>query len=301
MESKTLDMEKRPISGDGYLRAIMENLEEIVLLVDRDGKITRMNQAAQQAVELTHSHPGELEYYQILFGCENPFDTSNLSSPARTVFKTGSPARSSHDRHKGDRQHLYDITATPVFDEKGSIHEVIEIIKDVTAIKNAKKTQTSKTMLAKLVQSIPEALVTIHPNGLLDPCNDAIQTLFGYTRDEVRGRPFLDLIAAEDHPLISNVLMNTNQSENGSECFELKGQNKNHATFPLEVSLSPWSLNGKRYITAILRKVQSENRPEQNLGRDTEENELARQTRENAELRDRLDGKLIKDNEFIIG
>ncbi len=116
-----------------------------------------------------------------------------------------------------------------------------------------------------IVDTAPEAIVTIDPAGTIQSANDAVSAQFGYGPDELVGRPVGLLLA--DPAAGQRAWGEASGGPGHGAMLELAGRRRDGTTFDLEVSLGGWASQGRRFLTAILRDVSARKRAEDALRR----------------------------------
>ncbi len=128
-------MKGRGIEND-YLQAIIDSLEDELMVIDGDYRIVQVNKATL----LRHGkHKEEVigKYcYDISHGLAEICHPPRHECPIKTVWETGKPARVTHMHVyyvKGVKRERYlDIIASPIADSEGNVTMVVELMRDVT-------------------------------------------------------------------------------------------------------------------------------------------------------------------------
>ncbi len=132
--------------GD-YLQAVIDSLEDELMVVDKNYRIVQAN----EAVLLRHGKRKQEvigKYcYDISYGRSQPCPSSAAHEcPIQTVWETGRPAQVTHTHvyyvngEKQERQ--LDIIASPITDSQGNITAVTEVMRDVTEAKELESRMT---------------------------------------------------------------------------------------------------------------------------------------------------------------
>ena len=119
-----------------------------------------------------------------------------------------------------------------------------------------------------VADSASDAIISADNHGNIVYWNRAAETVFGYTVDEVLGRP-LDFIMPDryrDAHHAGMVRANSGgQSHVIGHTVELHGLRKGGAEFPLELSLSTWTIDGSAFYTGIIRDITERKQVEREL------------------------------------
>ena len=118
--------------------------------------------------------------------------------------------------------------------------------------------QASEEKYHGLVQSAPDGIVGIGGDGNVVLFNEAAERLFGYTAQEILGRPLTILMPGQfrgNHQDGVRRLHETGQLSSNGRIKECEGLHKDGRTFPMELSLSVSGSREKMIVTGILRDV----------------------------------------------
>ena len=139
--------------------------------------------------------------------------------------------------------------------------EYVGAVTDVTRRKQAER------KFRGLLESAPDAMVVMNPQGRIVLVNAQVEKLFGYLREELVGRE-VSILVPEPSP--------GRQSESRAGFFaspwmlpaeglEVCGRRKNGTEFPVEISLSPLETEEGTLISAAVRDITERKRAEQEL------------------------------------
>ena len=131
----------------------------------------------------------------------------------------------------------------------------------------------SETLIERVLELAPDAVVLADTNGRIKLVNQQAETIFGYTRAELLGLP-VELLIPERirgrhpaHRASYAAQPHTRPMGNG---LDLHAMRKDGVEFPVEISLSPIMIDGTMHIISVIRDV-------------TAQRELERRTRESLE------------------
>lgn len=111
--------------------------------------------------------------------------------------------------------------------------------------------QAAEARLRTIFDTAVDAMVVVDRNGVVNSFNPAAERIFGYDAAEVTGRSVSMLIP---WPGWKELVAGTQR--------EAEGRRKGGQTFPLELSIGTWFLDGREYFTGIVRDVSARKRAE---------------------------------------
>ncbi|MCH7923727.1 MAG: PAS domain S-box protein [Nitrospinae bacterium] len=126
----------------------------------------------------------------------------------------------------------------------------------------------SEERFRSVTQSATDAIISADSRGNIISWNKGAETIFGYSEEEVLGKP-LTLLMPErykgDHRKGLERVLSTGESDVIGKTVELHGLRNDGSEFPLEISLSTWKKGGEPYYCGIIRDVTERKRMEQEL------------------------------------
>lgn len=136
--------------------------------------------------------------------------------------------------------------------------------------------------LRAVVQSATDGIVTGNSDGIIVDFNRGAELIFGYSVQELLGRPLTVLMPERFHDAHNRGMaryLATGEARIMGRRAEFVGRRKDGREFPLEMSLSTWKTSQGRFFTGILRDISERKEAETRLSRQAKDLE-----RSNADL-----------------
>jgi PAS domain S-box-containing protein len=127
----------------------------------------------------------------------------------------------------------------------------------------------SERRFSALIEAAPDAMVIVDWHGDITLVNAQTETLFGYRREELVGRPVTTLVPERhrrQHREHQRSYMRAAEVRNMGSGLELNGRRKDGSEFPVEVSLSPLVTQAEGFVvSSTIRDVTERKRIEAEL------------------------------------
>jgi protein-histidine pros-kinase len=126
----------------------------------------------------------------------------------------------------------------------------------------------SETLLRKLFEYAPDAIVVVNRQGSIILVNAQTETMFGYSRIELLGQPVELLLPdrfKERHVMHRTSYMAEARVRPMGAGLDLFGRRKDGSEFPIDLMLSPLATAEGDIVTAIVRDITERKRFEQAL------------------------------------
>ena len=125
-------------SGD-YLQAVINSLEDELMVIDKDYRIIQVNEAVLTKHGKRREEVIGKYCYDVSHGLAELCRPPRHECPITVVWETGKPARVTHihvyDANNERRERYVDIIASPIMDSQGNVTAVTELMRDVTEAK----------------------------------------------------------------------------------------------------------------------------------------------------------------------
>lgn len=153
-------------------------------------------------------------------------------------------------------------------DEIGKLGDVLQAFHNATVeIKRASaERDRSQSELNAVVTHAVDGLVTTDASGTVRTFNPAAERLFGYRADEVVGQSIAILVpesGGDDGPHFARFF--GQPSETFANSHEISGRRKDGSTFPIELSVGAFTLDGAQHFSGIVRDITRRKQAEQEL------------------------------------
>jgi PAS domain S-box-containing protein len=159
-------------------------------------------------------------------------------------------------------------------DSTGKLIGAINILLDVTELSSARqRIHEHHVRTNAILNSVLDAIITICLDGTIESVNDAAETMFGYTADEMIGRnvsmlmppPYRD----EHDQYLANYLRSGVPKIIGSG-REMVAVRKDGSEFPVELAVTEVKLARRRLFAGVVKDISQRKHAERTL-RDSEE------------------------------
>ena len=239
--------------SEALYHTLVEGLPLNVFRKDLEGRVTLANGRYCQSMGLTAQELiGKTDYDLFPRVLAEKYRRDD-----QYVTETGGQfeTEEEHVTPRGDRRFVQ-VIKSPVYDSKGAIVGTQVIFWDVTERKRAQEMlQNSERRHRQFTEGSQDAIIVADQDGNVTLFNAAAQKTFGFTEEEVRGRPVTLLMPddfKESHEQGMARFLATREPHVVGRTVELRGKRKNGEIFPLDLSLTAIELpEGVSFLAAI--------------------------------------------------
>jgi PAS domain S-box-containing protein len=252
-ETKIIESEKR-------YKSIAENLEEILFMIEpQNYKILYVNKACEKILGYTQEEI--ISQNPIWWTIALPEDQERI----KNIFYEGLLRKEKiitefQTKTKNGDLIWLKVRISPVYDDEGRITQLIGLAYDLTREKEIElKLIERERFLSELFESINDLiLVSSLPERKIIMANKAIETMVGYTVDEVIGKSTLFLIGDENtFKELGNKIQNAVQNNSRFLRTEIQARKKDGNSFWVELDLNfiRDENNSVKYVITIVRDI----------------------------------------------
>jgi PAS domain S-box-containing protein len=208
--SVCLVLKNRSLRGyRGQLRLVLDNMNEGIVILDREGCIVLVSTVGWRAISASHrvSYDKIYKKFEAFSADGKPLARRDWPSSRalRGDFVTNFPMLY---RRKGSSEMGSRVLSTaPAVDEDGVEGRVVITYRDDS---DRRRSDEAHTRLAAIVESSADAIISKDIYGVVTSWNHAAETIFGYTAEEMIGNSIKRLLpperAAEEDDILVRIL-----------------------------------------------------------------------------------------------
>jgi PAS domain S-box-containing protein len=180
-----------------------------------------------------------------------------------TVYRTTITDLTERKRAEDALRKMHDALEVRVQERTAELNKTNIALQD-----EAKVRRQAEKRFRELLESAPDAIVTVDGKGRILLANHQTEKMFGYTKEELLLKPVETLLpdrfrdAHVGHRARYHVAPRTRLMGVG---LNLSGRRKDGSEFPIEISLSPTETENGVLITGIIRDITDRKRAEEEL------------------------------------
>ena len=237
------------------LRVTLGSIGDAVITTDIEGRVTYLNRVAESLTGWSHQDALEQPLDDV-FRIINEDTRRPVESPATRALRQGIVVGLANHTllvGKDGVERSIDDSAAPIRDDNGVVSGCVLIFRDVSERRQWEKREAARMLSARLLASIVEssddAIISKTLDGMIQSWNAAAERLFGYTSSEAIGRHISlvippDRFAEEDH------IIATLKAGTRIEHFETERLRKDGQPVLVSLTVSPIRDDDGRVIGA---------------------------------------------------
>jgi PAS domain S-box-containing protein len=249
------------VENEHRLFEFLEIIPVGIFIVNEKGQPYYCNQAAKEILGqgIRTLSLGELSqaygFYQT--GADKPYSVEKL--PLVRALRGEKFKVEDLEIRRGEKTIPLEVWVAPIFGKKGEIKFAMAAFTDVTERKAAERSlQSSEEKFRAVTETATDAVILSNSRGGIIYYNKGAEKIFGYSQEEILGKPFVKLLPDRLHKLYgegTGRLGGISNVENSSYRTDLTGRRKDGSEVPLEVSSSFWRTEEGIFMTRIMCDV----------------------------------------------
>jgi PAS domain S-box-containing protein len=259
------EVEKALIESEHKFQLIAENIKETTFVYDMSRKLQYVNSAFEV---LTGYSTKEL-YNRDFINCLHPDNEARITQLWEKVFQGKSFSGEEFCIVTKDGQTKWFLSSwNPLINKEKKQVGVLGTGLDITERKRVEETlRESEMKFRSVVESANDAIILANESGDIISCNKGAHATFGYTQEELHGKP-IDFLLSEqfrDNIGLGSFKLTGSKPNTIGRTVELRGLRKNGSEFPLELSLVDWKIGEGTFYSGIIRDITERKRTEGKL------------------------------------
>jgi len=281
-----------------FLNDVFNTISDGIVVTDGTGAITRVNRAMVRLLgysekEIIGRHPKDFvpADYQPEKHLYDHMQTGRINDYISCWQK------------KNGTTILIETNITFIKDSDGEITSAVAAVRDVTLReKNLLSLEENEERFKAIAESMTDGVFTTDFDGNIVYINHAALDMYGYKRDQLEGASFVQLvphIKSDEYMNARDQYFEKGRLKEFQRHIESYGRRRDGSLFPVEISVSSWTIRGETFFSAIVRDITERKKTADEIkdGRDFLENLLT--TLPDGMVVSDAEGKIIRTNSAI--
>jgi PAS domain S-box-containing protein len=179
-----------------WLKTTLSSIGDAVIVTDQSGAITFTNEVAEGLTGWAQDQ-AQSRLLPEVFQIVNEVTRQPVPNPVEKVFETGHIVGLANHTvliARDGSEYAIDDSAAPIRNDAGELLGVVLIFRDIS---ERRRLEIDARRLAAIVASSDDAIVSKDLNGIVTSWNQAAERIFGYSAEEMVGKPIAILVPPE--------------------------------------------------------------------------------------------------------
>jgi PAS domain S-box-containing protein len=250
--------EKALAISQGRLRALVETTSDWIWEIDSRGVYTYVSPKVTELL----GYSVEEVLGKTPFGLMPPGEADRIALIVQPIIDNAQPIRNLENinAHKDGRCVVLETSGVPILDTAGTVVWYRGIDRDITDRKQMEeRLKKSEERFRSLSEASLEAIV-FSEDGIIVDANEALNRLFGYDGEDLRGRPATDFIVPERRAFTDERMRTRTEG-----IYETLGLRKDGGVFPIEVNPREFVHDGRKLRISAVRDLTDRKKIEKQL------------------------------------
>jgi len=236
--------ESRAHERHEVLSVTLQSIGDAVITTDTAGHITDLNGIAEKLTGWPRNE-ARGQPLELVFNIVNEITRRRADNPVTRALRDGviiGLANHTLLIKKDGSEFPIDDSAAPIRDEHGYVSGCVLIFRDVTAQRMAERDKANQLitarLLAAIVESSNDAIISKSLEGMIQSWNDAAERLFGFTAAEAMGQ-HISLVIPPDRLAEEDEIIASLKAGMRIEHFETERMRKDGQRIIVSLTISP--------------------------------------------------------------
>jgi len=247
------------------LRALMENVPDLIYFKDRQSRFTRVNRAHARSLgaETSAACIGkrDSDYF-------TPEDALRWRLEEEELVSSGQPQadRLEQIRNPGGSLRWWPTTKVPMFDRQGRVSGIAGISRDISALKKSEELLREQSERNRMIlETAHDAFIALDPDGSITAWNPRAEVLFGWSAAEILGRRLGDTVIPPDDREAHVLRLQDFLTDAGTlnRTIERVVVHRDGHAFPVEATVWVARVGSACSINAFVRDISERRRAEE--------------------------------------
>lgn len=248
------------------LAAIVESSDDAIISNALDGTITSWNQGAERVF----GYPAAEIIGQSILRLAVPGHSDDILGILDRISRGETVSHyETLRRHRSGAALHVSLSVSPIRDIEGRIVGASKIARDVTAAKHAEAQIIGREAhLRSILDTVPDAMIVIDEQGIIQSFSATAQRMFGYAAEEVTGRNVNMLMPSphhENHDAYLTRYLTTGERRIIGIGRIVAGRRKDGSVFPMELAVGEMRGEDGRRFTGFVRDLTERQQTERRL------------------------------------
>lgn len=254
--------------SEARFRSLVEIAAGPILLLSSDLTIREMNAEAENLYGRAREDVIGLNYFETL----DPMQRGGMERQDLKLVFDGHPLQGGQGRVRrpdGSERVLLWNASRLLFDQDDGAFGIIAVAQDITERQMAEEAlREREARLSSIIETAPDAVITIGVHGIVQSFSIAAERLFGYEAGEVIGRNVSMLMPSphqEQHDGYLARYMATGEKRIIGIGRRVEAMRKDGSIFPMELAVGEATFGKARIFTGFIRDITARARMEDQL------------------------------------
>lgn len=223
-----------------FSKTVLNNMNDAVSIIDvHDFKLIDVNTVFLDWLGVKKEDVIGRTCYEITHRLAEPCVPPDHICPISDMLKNAKHSIAEHVHYiKGGKKQYFEVSASPIKDEKGKIIQVVHVAKDITERKLAEEAlRLSEEKYRTMIEHSNDMIWSLDNQGKFTYFNKSAEEISGYKLEDWSGKSFEPLVLPADLPRIKEIFLETLTGK--SQSYEVNVLRENGSVFVLSVNSAP--------------------------------------------------------------